>query len=514
MRTSSSPGVLKLLEEHAAEIQWARTDRNGLIGVEFDGNVAHLDVERGNLNDATPNRPSGRSGSAKGDGTDSTVTVSRAALSASTVAVPGTTKVSFSAKLDPTVSRLSVTFDVERKASKALVPDLTAVAAPPGLAPDPKPPGPPPNAPVLVSGESFTLAPGRKLPRLLFVTHIGNLSNNLGVSEAQAVLAAIRQAGQTVYAVTNASNPYPEVKAQLASPNPYEGVVILGGYDVLPSMRLDVLSPSLRQALGSRTGDADNFIVWSDDAYGDRDGDLQPELPVSRIPDARAPQLVKAALAADLAPAAPSRFGIRNYARPFAAPIFATLPGVENIFTSAPDGPSNVGPGNAQAAGVYVMLHGSDVDGTRFWGEDKGSMFEALNPSNLPAAFSGVTLAGCCWGALTVDSIACQTPAGAVPPVRTPRASLALTWLHAGARAFVGCTGSHYSPTIPPYDYFGGPLHTAFWQQYTSGVAPAKALFEAKLDFLKGFPHGQTSPNGQGIELKILKQFTCLGLGW
>jgi hypothetical protein len=160
------------------------------------------------------------------------------------------------------------------------------------------------------------------------------------------------------------------------------------------------------------------------------------------------------------------------------------------------------------------MLHGSDVDGTRFWGEDSGSMFEALNPSNLPAAFSGVALAGCCWGALTVDSIASQAAVGKAPPVRTPGASLALSWLHAGARAFVGCTGSHYSPTIPPYGYFGGPLHTAFWQRYTSGEAPAKALFGAKLDFLRDIPHGQTSPNGQGIELKILKQFTCLGLGW
>lgn len=57
-------------------------------------------------------------------------------------------------------------------------------------------------------------------------------------------------------------------------------------------------------------------------------------------------------------------------------------------------------------------------------------------------------------------------------------------------------------------------MHAAFWKRYNAGEAPAKALFEAKLEFLKGFPHGQSAPIGQAIELKIFKQFTCLGLGW
>ena len=55
-------GVLKLLEAHSQEIQWARTDRNGLIGVDFAHNAAQLEVEKGELNDASPNQAASRLG--------------------------------------------------------------------------------------------------------------------------------------------------------------------------------------------------------------------------------------------------------------------------------------------------------------------------------------------------------------------------------------------------------------------------------------------------------------------
>ena len=91
---------------------------------------------------------------------------------------------------------------------------------------------------------------------------------------------------------------------------------------------------------------------------------------------------------------------------------------------------------------------------------------------------------------------------------------MALSYLHAGARAFVGCTGTHYSPTVPPYNYFGGPMHTAFFRRLLAGSGPAQALFDAKVEYASGLPHGQNSSVGRAIEFKIWKQFTCLGLGW
>jgi len=89
-----------------------------------------------------------------------------------------------------------------------------------------------------------------------------------------------------------------------------------------------------------------------------------------------------------------------------------------------------------------------------------------------------------------------------------------MSFLKRGATGFVGCTGSHYSPLQEPYNFFGGPMHEAFWLNYATNRSPAQALFNAKLEYLRGMPHGQTSPNSQAIEYKILRQYTCLGLGW
>jgi hypothetical protein len=97
---------------------------------------------------------------------------------------------------------------------------------------------------------------------------------------------------------------------------------------------------------------------------------------------------------------------------------------------------------------------------------------------------------------------------------KTPDGSIALAFLNRGATAFVGCTGAHYSPLEEPYDYFGGPMHAAFWREILAGSLPSQALFRAKAEYVRGMPHGQTSAVGRAIEFKILRQFTCLGLGW
>ncbi|MGL4553274.1 MAG: MBL fold metallo-hydrolase, partial [Gemmataceae bacterium] len=97
---------------------------------------------------------------------------------------------------------------------------------------------------------------------------------------------------------------------------------------------------------------------------------------------------------------------------------------------------------------------------------------------------------------------------------RGPEASVAIAYLRAGALAFVGCTGSHYSPLAAPYDYFGKPLHEAFWAAVGQGEPPARALHVAKTAFARRMPHGRTDPFSKAVEVKILRQFTCLGLGW
>jgi hypothetical protein len=237
-----------------------------------------------------------------------------------------------------------------------------------------------------------------------------------------------------------------------------------------------------------------------------------PDLPVSRIPDARYPDLVFKALQADRPPATPGRFGIRNTARPFAEPIFGLLPGTEPLIESAPTRFDQLPQDSAQRPFLYFMLHGLDSDGSRFWGDNPGrGIIEAINTASLPTHGLGVAFAGCCWGALTVDQRA-KDKSGKISP-KSPESSIALSTLLGGALAFVGCTGVHYSPDEGG-SFFGGPMHRAFWQQLFAGRSPAEALFEARRQFLAEMPHGRGAPLEIGIERKIYKQFTCLGLGW
>src|SRR5262249_51944891 len=200
--------------------------------------------------------------------------------------------------------------------------------------------------------------------------------------------------------------------------------------------------------------------------------------------------------------------------RPFADLIYETIAGSRALLVSQPVTSQSAQSQNAAARAVYFMLHGSDLDMSRFWGERPGGgPLEAFRAGLVPNAVSGVVFAGCCWGALTVGTKACDYRVGEpVQPV-TPESSIALSFLQAGATAFVGCTGCHYWPQ-PADGYFGGPMHRAFWTALAAGKAPAVALHDAKREYVGGMPHGLREPIQIAIELKILREFTCLGLGW
>jgi beta-lactamase superfamily II metal-dependent hydrolase len=494
------PGVLQLLDENRGRLQWARTDHNGMITVTFPADLPEFEIDFGELNDATPN------GDATAPAEAEATPERRAARPVVTVvtAPKGVdVELSAAAKVGPDVTRMVVTFEITRSGAPAPDvprprPDRSSPAAPPSPRPRPK--------------AQVKLAAGRELPKLLFLTHRPGLENNLGVTEAADALRTIRDAGQTVYEVQTSANPWPEVRAQLNKGN-YAGVTILGGYDVLPSQRLDVLPAALRQQVGP-SADSDRFIVWNDEAYGDKDGDRFPEVPVSRIPDAKSPRLAMAALSAGVPPGSQGRYGVRNVARPFAAGPYQLLPGSTELLVSEPASPASIGPHHASGDVVYFMLHGSDADGTCFWGEDQGGTTDAVNLSNVPQTLAGVVFAGCCWGALTVDKRAVLALPGQPLGVRTTGQSMALSYLLAGVRAFVGCTGTHYSPSVAPYQYFGEPMHRAFFTRLMAGAGPAQALFDARVEYAAGMPHGQYSSLGRAIELKIWKEFTCLGLGW
>jgi hypothetical protein len=353
------------------------------------------------------------------------------------------------------------------------------------------------------------------------VTSKAALSDNIGSAETDEIFAFLKSL-QNVFIVDIPKGVDVDQAAEQVRPflqKSIKGVVILGGYDVVPPVRLDVLTLEQRQTLAKEgfesTRDRDDFIVYNDDIYADIEGDLYPEFPVSRIPDGRKAELIITALKAPLFTAS-QKFGIRNIARPFADISYGFVPGVAGALNITEHfRPDDITETMGQGA-VYYMLHGIDLDGTRFLGETAGGVgLEAIRVDKLPKAASGsVVLAGCCWGALTALPTAMNKSSNIKFRPRSPEESIALSYLERGANAFVGCTASHYSPDDPPLDYYGKPIHDDFWKGISNGKSAALALFEAKTKYATEIPHGNDDPVSKAIELKLLRAFTCLGLGW
>jgi beta-lactamase superfamily II metal-dependent hydrolase len=485
------PETLGLLKKNTERLEWARTDHNGHCTFDYKAKKTIVTPEKGVLNDAVPNKK-----------LDEVVSASPTALvlpRALPVApaerrletIVDNRVVEVITRVPHARTRVTITIDVAPEADAAR--DVRAAGA------------------ISQDLTGFSLTPAVR--DLLFVTKGRRLAANIGNDVASTVIDALRDSGATLIDIpegaTDAASASAPVRKEIRSRGNIKGVVLLGGYDVVPSQVLDALPPSLRATVGS-TGDPDNFIVWNDETYGDVDGDFLPELPVSRIPDGRSADLVLNALS-QTKNGGSAAVGVRNVMRPFADAVFGRINGSGGLLQSAPTGSASPGV-TLDGQHVYLMLHGDYSDGGRYWGEDPPDNIEAINVANVPGSTRAVVFTGCCWGALTVDRPAGRAGTQLAP--KLPEASIALSFLKSGARAFVGCTGAHYSPDQAPYDYFGGPMHHAFWRRLLAGAAPAAALFDAKREYVRAIPHGQTKPSSTAIEFKIWRQYTCLGLGW
>jgi len=487
--------VLRLLDSQEPAVRWARTDRNLKTTITFLKDRVRVKPEVEPLNDARPNAADEAATAAHAGVAPLAPRAVEAPMPAPfPAALPASDRfVEVLVKVPNERTRVTMSLEIEPDAvpSRGVSREL-------------------PFAPIDIGG-------GRVLPKLFVVTSRAALAENIGERETKEVLAALSGKDFPVMddlpravAVAEAAA---AVQKRLAKESGIEGVLLLGGYDVVPSLRLDSLSPDLRQRIGSND-DPDDFVVWSDEIYASVDGDTVADLPISRIPDGRSAGMVRSALKATNRIRGTGRCGVRNVKREFADRVFRILPGSASLHRSAPAAYDQLPPLTLDRDLVYLMLHGDDRDSTRFWGEETDGGREAVNLANLPAESGPVIFTGCCWGALTVDPPAVRARHEDRVSVKTPEFSIALSFLARGAAAFVGCTGAHYSPIESPFDYYGAPMHEAFWKAYLAGSPPAKALFEAKRSYAVKMPHGLTSPLSQAIESKILRQFTCLGLGF
>ena len=177
------------------------------------------------------------------------------------------------------------------------------------------------------------------------MTSGATLRDNIGRAEAEHLIGSLRAMGEEVYdglpavggtMTSSAASVRERLRAEHA------GVVILGGYDAVPAQKLDVLDAEIRRRLPAHHHDQDDFVVWSDEVYGDRDGDGLPEVPVTRIPDGKSAQLVFTAIQAGPRRAGSRRFVVRNIARPFANEVFRLVPGTGELQTSEPTVPTDI----------------------------------------------------------------------------------------------------------------------------------------------------------------------------
>lgn len=489
-------GVLALLKTLKGQKRWVRTDKNGLISLRVQGGDVQCKLSRGRLDDASPN-------------TDDALAPGPANLRApaetqppqvplQVISDPALKMIEVTARIPFVATKLTISIDLQPQAQTSMPDSENNVAA------------------QLSDGRK--LGGGRKLPTLLFVTNSARLRRNIGQQETSAALALIAAAGQPLLDVQSPDAPFAEIAMQANQVSP-RGIVIVGGYDVLPPVRYGAIPDALRQQLTSN-GDPDDFVVWSDQRYGDTNGDELGDLPVSRIPDGQSAELVMTALAVGSDGPQVPWFGLRNFARPFADGVFARAGGPAGVIkVSEPVLAQGLGNSAIGAKSIYFMLHGSDTDSTCFWGErSAGGVIEAVRLPNVPNPCGGTIFAGCCWGALAARESAFRHVPNTPHQPLTPAQSIALSFLRAGAKAFVGCTGAHYSPVSNDpganLNYFGAPMHDAFWKHFGANESPAEALFNAKMDYIAAMPHGRSTTEEQAIGYKILRQFTCLGLGW
>ncbi len=520
------PAVLDLFRLHTASLLWLRTDHNGRCDFDLTGSTPTYSIERGAINDAEPNppdsvprpavRPEGLKLSSSPAGASPALwspalsapapVSSSAAIAVTSAEVVLPNVVEVVTRVPHTSTRVTITIDV---APGAAEPKAVHVPQPASFAPAVIP---------SAAQDGWRLAGGRVLPRLAFVTCKAQLEQRIGRPVVEQIFSALRSSNAVIIddlpPGASAESAASFVRRRLlAIPalQPVLGVVLLGGYEVIAADRLDVLPPDLRSQLYSIRDpeDPDDFKVFSDDIYGCLDDDGVPELPVSRIPDAGSAALVLAALGATRQ--AGVAFGIRNVQRPFADGVFDLLDRNNQMHRSRELVHTALPP--IAAKQIYLMLHGDWEDASQFWGEGVPGNVAAIHVDNVPDAAGSIVFTGCCWGALTSEHLATAS-SSASESAKTPENSIALRFLSKGTNAFVGCTGAHYSPTVPPLVYFGEPMHRAFWREVLGGSAPALALFRAKVEYVSGMFHGKSSLSDQAIEYKILRQFTCLGLGW
>jgi hypothetical protein len=207
----------------------------------------------------------------------------------------------------------------------------------------------------------------------------------------------------------------------------------------------------------------------TDDVYADLTSDSYIDVPIARIPDGRSLDLLIRQIEGKSVPKQ-GAFGLANKERTYAGPIMDIFDDEHDIYWSPDYNSDAFSVGDVNVENVYFVLHG-DMNDTSVW---KGP--EVDPDEDLPIAFKvsqaysqGTILTGVCYGAYING--------------KTPADSICLRFLRSGAKAFIGCTGSHWSSAYNETTNDGPLFHGIFFEYLMTGMKPSLAFYNAKLDY-------------------------------
>ena len=353
------------------------------------------------------------------------------------------------------------------------LPTLTPTFSPPTVTPT----SPPPTTSPLVPTPTPTLSPPVSPPWLLVVTHSDALNTELGPGAWPTIEnLLIGRYGEENFDVldlfaehVNRRNWW-EVDAAIHNRvQTYGGlpnyILIVGGPEIVTFGTVD--NPLYNNRGCCESTDpavkhgCDCDWIFTDDLYGDFDLDTLPEVPTARLPDGGDIGLytMQFSLPEGRTNASwGSGMVIANVERPYGE-TFANLLGTTVQWSKPINIASNVFPSVATGQNAYFILHGSGSNTSEWMGDNLASSCPKITPApagppgldptcyhdRYPLAWDtgwaqgagsqGTVISGACYGAF----IGLPRTTGWPIPVND---SIALTYLHNGAEAFMGHTAS------------------------------------------------------------------------
>ena len=301
--------------------------------------------------------------------------------------------------------------------------------------------------------------------------------------ETQAVLDAAAALGPVmdVSGLTRA-----RIHAQIAALPATESVLIVGGYDLVPTF---VLSNPTLHVEQQQEGDAGaDKNIPSDGPFGGTPGNkaqqLVPTRPIARVPDGPAAgaddflAVLKTIVGKPKTPAGAFQEAAQEFKKPaldVAKAMQISVPLLESppITDTDPTLPPKVhGKGR-----IHILLHGANYspDWANLWGHASGSQswLVGLSSQTLRNASlaGGVVTFSSCYAAM-VDLGSKKTP------VRDASNQVSLACLRSGAKAVFAVTRSNWIGSTGAL--LGPGLATQIWKGLLAGKQAGQALIDAK----------------------------------